>query len=333
MKHLLKRILNRFVLLVIDLQKDGAAKEIFFRGTWKKGTICLEETGGTGPEGCPDEKWKQWPVLVLFTGYGVVSKTYERKTELIVRIIQGEEFLWEKMDTEKDEEQRIVFVRQEVVGPLLKNIEDQGTVVTEVSLSEDAGRDFLERWVVRIYNRWHTREYWGKKERSDQVLAHIVEKRMRLPILVIILILLGINYPLLSDLQERVVRQQSELVVRQQKVAAYRAGSEKTQKMVRAFSARKKLSPFLDRIAALVPAGITLELLSVNPSERRIEPGKPLPLKEDYVMVEGYTRQTAEVAQFTGRLAEEEPLWRVMLIRLDRREETGDFVFQIGIVL
>ena len=76
----------------------------------------------------------------------------------------------------------------------------------------------------------------------------------------------------------------------------------------------------------------SLVRLEANPPERRVEAGKPLVLKEGCVMVEGYTREPADVALFTEKLSGAGRSWRVTLERLDRRTEKADFTFRISIV-
>ena len=102
--------------------------------------------------------------------------------------------------------------------------------------------------------------------------------------------------------------------------------------MSRMLTGGGRLAPLFDRIAAAVPRGVTLVRLEANPPERRVEAGKPVVLKEGCGMVEGYTREPADVALFTEKLSGAGRSWRVTLERLDRRTEKADFTFRISIV-
>lgn len=330
MTNLLKRILNRFTLIVIEFRKDQGPKESVCRGKWTEKGLKLEKAYDS-TEWQNDERLKEEPVLLVFTGYGVLRKEFREKTDLFERITQGEDFLWrEEQQNGKDE---LVFVRREIVQPVLDHLEKQEIMLADISLAVGTDPVFLSKGIAQKYNIWHTRAYWLQNDKTNQVLAGLLTRRLKLPVLLLIFVLLASNHLLQRSLQERYFRQQTELSGWRRQKELQQAGNEKIQKMMQAFSGRKKLSPLVDRLAAVVPEGVTLDFLEINPPVKPAETGKALLLKENYVLIGGHTRQSADVAAFTERLGKTDPSWRVVLSHLDRRLESADFEFRIEIEL
>lgn len=318
----LRSLLNRFAVVVVTLKKETDPEVVFYRGCWKRRRIYLEPVDGIPPG--------RWPVLVLFTGYGVIVKNCTGKTDWAGRVTIGDEFLWEWKEV--GEERLLLFVRREGIMPWLEKREEEGWAVAGVSLSAVAGVPVLEAWVEQTYRHWQAWKYWRKGKKEQQVIAILLLKRLMWPVLLSVLVLSGIGYPLQTALQRQVVQQQEELSLWQRKIQLRRDDEERAGRMSRMLTGGGRLAPLFDRIAAAVPRGVTLIRLEANPPERRVEVGKPLVLKERCVMVEGYTREPADVALFTENLSGAGRSWRVMLDRLDRRAEKADFTFRISIV-
>ena len=83
----LRSLLNRFAVVVVTLKKEADPDVVYYRGYWKRKKVCLERADGIQPG--------RWPVLVLFTGYGVIAKDCTGKTDWAGRVTAGDEFLWE----------------------------------------------------------------------------------------------------------------------------------------------------------------------------------------------------------------------------------------------
>ena len=107
----LRSLLNRFAVVVVTLKKEADPDVVYYRGYWKRKKVCLERADGIQPG--------RWPVLVLFTGYGVIAKDCTGKTDWAGRVTAGDEFLWEWKEV--GEKRLLVFVRRvEVVSWLEK---------------------------------------------------------------------------------------------------------------------------------------------------------------------------------------------------------------------
>ncbi|WP_418420953.1 hypothetical protein [Alistipes indistinctus] len=226
----------------------------------------------------------------------------------------------------------LVFVRRVEVVSWLEKWEQEGWAMAGISLSAVAGVLDLEAWVEQTYRHWQTWKYWRKGKKEQQVIAALLLKRLKWPVLLAALVLSGIAYPLQTALRRQVLQQEEELSLWQRKIQLRRDDEERAGRMSRMLTGGGRLAPLFDRIAAAVPRGVTLVRLEANPPERRVEAGKPLVLKEGCVMVEGYTREPADVALFTEKLSGAGRSWRVTLERLDRRTEKADFTFRISIV-
>ena len=318
----LQSLLSRFVVVVVTLRKEEKPEVVFYRGRWKKGIVCI----GVGDEVQPD----RWPVLVLFTGYGVIAKSCGGNTDWAARVTTGDEFLWEWMDIEG--KRQLVFVRREEIVPWQERWEKEGWALAGFSLSAVADAPFLEAWVGRTYRHWWTWKYWREGKKAQQVICTLLLKRLKWPVLLLALVLLGGGYPLQTSLQRRVLQQQQELSLWRKKIQLRRDDEGRARRMSGMLTGRGRLAPLFDRIAVAVPRGVTLVRLEANPPQRRVEAGKPLVLKEGCLVVEGYTREPADVALFTEKLGSTGYSWRVTLERGEHRAETAEFAFCIDIV-
>ena len=315
-------LLNRFTVAVVSLTKETGPDIVFYRGCWEKGTVCLEPV--------EESQRGQHPVMVMFTGYGVVEKACAGKIDWAERVTAGDEFFWEWKDA--GEERQLVFVRRDVVVPWLEKREEEGWAVVAVSLSSVVEETVLKTWISQTYRQWQTWKYWRKVRKEQQVIATFLLKRLKWPVLLFILLLSGSGYYLQTVLQREVLQQQEELLLWQRKIQLHRHDKERRERMSRMLGGNGKLAPLFDRIAAAVPRRVTLTRLEANPPERRVEAGKPLVLKKGYLLVEGYTPDSAEVALFTENLSEAGYSWQVMLESLDYQAEKTEFAFRISIV-
>lgn len=164
----LRSLLNRFAVVVVTLKKEADPDVVYYRGYWKRKKVCLERADGIQPG--------RWPVLVLFTGYGVIAKDCTGKTDWAGRVTAGDEFLWEWKEV--GEKRLLVFVRRVEVVSWLEKWEQEGWAMAGISLSAVAGVLDLEAWVEQTYRHWQTWKYWRKGKKEQQVIAALLLKRL-----------------------------------------------------------------------------------------------------------------------------------------------------------
>lgn len=318
----LRSLLNRFAVVVVTLKKEADPDVVYYRGYWKRKKVCLERADGIQPG--------RWPVLVLFTGYGVIAKDCTGKTDWAGRVTAGDEFLWEWKEV--GEKRLLVFVRRVEVVSWLEKWEQEGWAMAGISLVGScrcAGFGSVGRANLPALADMEILAQGQERAAGDSgPFAETLEVACTLGGLGPV----GIAYPLQTALRRQVLQQEEELSLWQRKIQLRRDDEERAGRMSRMLTGGGRLAPLFDRIAAAVPRGVTLVRLEANPPERRVEAGKPLVLKEGCVMVEGYTREPADVALFTEKLSGAGRSWRVTLERLDRRMEKADFTFRISIV-
>ena len=119
----LRSLLNRFAVVVVTLKKEADPDVVYYRGYWKRKKVCLERADGIQPG--------RWPVLVLFTGYGVIAKDCTGKTDWAGRVTAGDEFLWEWKEV--GEKRLLVFVRRVEVVSWLEKWEQEGWAMAGIS--------------------------------------------------------------------------------------------------------------------------------------------------------------------------------------------------------
>ena len=105
--------------------------------------------------------------------------------------------------------------------------------------------------------------------------------------------------------------------------------------MVREFegSGTGRVSVVLDRVAALVPPAVNLDMLVVNPLLKGLEEGKFVVTREGCLELSGVTADPGQVTLFTGSLSSSAFARQVKLVSLDRNRETGLYHFKIWIGL
>lgn len=292
----LRSLLNRFAVVVVTLKKEADPDVVYYRGYWKR-----KKVASSGPTAYNRGDGRYW---YCSPGYGVMRRLYG-KTDWAGRVTAGDEFLWEWKEV--GEKRLLVFVRRVEVVSWLEKWEQEGWAMAGISLSAVAGVLDLEAWVEQTYRHWQDMKYWRKGKKEQQVIAALLLKRLKWPVLLAALVLSGIAYPLQTALRRQVLQQEEELSLWQRKIQLRRDDEERAGRMSRMLTGGGRLAPLFDRIAAAVPRGVTLVRLEANPPERRVEAGKPLVLKEGCVMVEGYTREPGRCGFVYGKTVRGRP--------------------------
>lgn len=315
------KILNQVTVLIICLRREEHPACFLFQGHYRHQVLVTDHWS----EGIPLQELctriKNTPLLLVITGYGVISKECGDGTGVESRIVGNNEFLWSYV-SENESVKQLTFVRRTQITPLLEILKAKKCLVAETRIEQQKDNESLLDMAVKQSHFVLT---------GNQIAAFMAIK-LRLPLLLLLLLLLGINVPINRSLLKKCSRQQQEYARLQGIVAERRSWSEKTEHLFREFRESEDWQPCLlaDRIASLVPETLVLEGLVVNPLKKQPEELKPLQMQRN-VLVEGYSAETAGITVFTRRLADYNPSWEVQLISLNRSEEKDVFKFKIMI--
>lgn len=327
-------IIKRVNVWLICLRKDEPP-QVYGYGFKRKGGTCRQEWEAEGWENVM-HKGELSPCIVVFMGYGVVTKSVDSEHEIVLKVKQGTDFLWR----EEKERNTLHFIRRAQADGLLEEWGKKGVPIADVQvrsgsysgqcpesqvLPQETASGFFEG--IRL----HT--LFIRPDGQSHVVANLIYSRLKLPVLVSLFVLLTVNYPLQRHFREEKARQQTELKRLQQKDDARQSGLQKNVALMQEFRRLSEMAVCLiaDRVAAAVPAKVKLQCLTVNPVSGRIEEKKELRVQSPYVYVEGIAAGASEVSRYTEQLEKECQEWKVRLLALEKEKEGS--VFKIGIQL
>lgn len=327
-------IIKRVNVWIICLRKDEPP-QVYGYGFKRKGMTCLQEWEAEGRESV-EQRGERLPCIVVFMGYGVVTKSTDAQPEIIRKVKQGTDFLWR----EGKERNSLHFMRRAQAAELLEEWEKKGVPIADVQVRAGTysqqcpeSQVLPQETVSGFFKMIGLQTLFIRPDQQSRVLANLIYGRLKLPALVLLFVLLAVNYPLQRHFQEEKAMQQTELKRLQQKDDARQSGLQKNATLMQEFRRLSEMAVcrIADRVAAAVPAEVKLQCLTVNPVSGRIEEKKELRVQSPYVYVEGIAAGTSEVSHYTEQLAKDCPEWKVQLLSLEK-EKKGS-VFKIGIQL
>lgn len=342
----IERIIRRLTVLVVRLQKDEEAEICRVEVTRKKKTITIEGEERFTLEGMGEKKMNS-PVLLIFTGYGIIRKVYEQE-EMgeAERIMQNDDFVWEQRQGGEGE-RVIAFTRKERVEAVLEKLRQGKARVIEMHIgevtienefpsgkTEHAGETAL-RLAGCFYRKGIGWKELGEAGERGNMLSALVAAKLRLPLLGCLLGLLLVNYLWNGAVRDKYAVQEAELALLKKDVSSREKLSREMQQVVTEFKANAhvRYALILDRIASRVPIEVVLRTLILNPLLKSPEDRKPLLVREGQIEVTGETPEPEKVTLFTARLTACDFTQEVKLISLDRNRDTGKFDFKILIRL
>lgn len=268
-------------------------------------------------------------VIVVVCGRGVVSKPYE--SEVARRVVaDNATFLSSRMG------ERVSFVRRDRLLRLAADLKERNIIpvgwfcmdtATEIPVMADGMTAELRnsfRWVDLL-----------KPTTESSAVLQAFFRRVYMPVLVLVLIVLAVNAVMSSRLNVQREQLRSQLAVRDEYEQRRLAENESQRAMLRAFANRPKVSRAVvcDHIAAVVPEKIRLISVEVDPLTGRLEAGKKLRCNENAVVVTGEASTSATVSTFVAALSEDEVFHTVRLSSIERRRDGNSVTFQIDLKL
>ena len=163
----------------------------------------------------------------------------------------------------------------------------------------------------------------------------LIAGKIKLVALLCLLGLLVVNYMWNTSVREKYASLQLEIASLERDVSNREELSREMERVVREFegSGTGRVSVVLDRVAALVPPAVNLDMLVVNPLLKGLEEGKSVVTREGCLELSGVTADPGQVTLFTGSLSSSAFARQLKLVSLDRNRETGWFNFKIWIGL
>lgn len=285
---------------------------------------------------CAEKECSGRPVLISVSGYGIVTKPTE-DTAIVEKVTSDPEtFAWSFSD-EKEDSGSISFVRREQVEPLGQRLAANGIPSINIRYERVAADPEQEalRQAERFYRdtlKWRT---LLRPTPEGRMVAKAAERRLRLPVLGLMLLLLVVNTFASGSLQERRAQQRSVLSAREKRQDTSQARSEQRRAAVAEFSRRLpyRHALLLDRVASHVPPAVTLSVLAVQPISKALEDGRDPVFLIETLSIRGVTNDASTVSELMTGLRSEPPLHEARLEGLEQNRESGATEFKITVAL
>ena len=330
-KAILQRIVGPLTVLCVRFEEANRyAMRLFVLGLDRSGLRILRECADPDADALKKECSGR-PVLISVSGYGVVTKPAE-DTAIVGKVTsEPETFAWSFSD-EREDSGSISFVRREQVEPLGQRLAANGIPVMPVAA--DPEQEAL-RQAERFYRdtlKWRT---LLRPTPEGRMVAKAAERRLRLPVLGLMLLLLVVNTFASGSLRERRAQQRSVLSAREKRQDASQVRSEQRRAAVAAFSHRLpyRHALLLDRAASHVPLSVTLTSLAVQPLSKTLEEGKDPVFASKTLSIRGVTNDASAVSELMTGLRSEPPLREARLEGLKQNRESGATEFKITVAL
>ena len=335
-KAILQRIVGPLTVLCVRFEEANRyAMRLFVLGLDRSGLRILRECADPDADALKKECSGR-PVLISVSGYGVVTKPAE-DTAIVGKVTsEPETFAWSFSD-EREDSGSISFVRREQVEPLGQRLAANGIPVMDIRygpVAADPEQEAL-RQAERFYRdtlKWRT---LLRPTPEGRMVAKAAERRLRLPVLGLMLLLLVVNTFASGSLRERRAQQRSVLSAREKRQDASQVRSEQRRAAVAAFSHRLpyRHALLLDRAASHVPLSVTRTSLAGQPLSKTLEEGKDPVFASKTLSIRGVTNDASAVSELMTGLRSEPPLREARLEGLKQNRESGATEFKITVAL
>lgn len=335
-RKLLQRLVGPSTVLCIRFgDAENYAMRLFVLGLDRSGLRILRECADPDADALKKECSGR-PVLISVSGYGIVTKPTE-DTAIVGKVTSDPEtFAWSFSD-EKEDSGSISFVRREQVEPLGQRLAANGIPFMDIRYGRAAADPEQEalRQAERFYRdtlKWRT---LLRPIPEGRMVAKAAERRLRLPVLGLMLLLLVVNTFASGSLQERRAQQRTVLSAREKRQDASQARSEQRRAAVAAFSHRLpyRHALLLDRAASHVPLSVTLTSLAVQPLSKTLEKGKDPVFASETLSIRRVTDDAVVVSVLMAGLRSDPPLHRARLEQLKQGRGGSSTEFKIIVAL
>ncbi|MCD8172859.1 MAG: PilN domain-containing protein [Alistipes sp.] len=277
-------------------------------------------------------KWeKEIPVIAVFCGHGIISKSRETLPQKVLESISGhgEEFIW------SEKEGIITLMWREQASVAMDQLNDPALSCVSVTVSAASDDEaVLKAALSRIPDLIRIRRIL-KADRTGSILSTILYNRIKLPFLALVLCLLVGNY--FIGEKARADYASSTAEVQALRKAAGAAGETDRQRKAMLDGYIQKIphgfSWICDRIAIVLPKSMTLTSLKVQPALKKPENGKPLQLDERRVEISGEATNTEDINLFISALSRLEFARAVKMVALHQNRNSGELEFRLQLDL
>lgn len=341
-RNLLQRLVGPLAVLRVRFtDAENYTIHLFVLACDRDGFRMLKETAGPDAAALKKECAIR-PVLIRVCGHGVITKPVDGSPLVEKVTADPETFAWSfsDQDIRPGQDSRagtISFVRREQIGPLEAYFAENGIFTGNICYDSPAAEPEQDaRLQAERFCR--DRMKWRIAVRPTHegcMIAKSLSRRLRLPVLGLMLLLLIVGTLAADSLKDRRAEQQTLLTAQEKTRGASQARSGQRRAAVAEFSHRLayRHAWLLDRTASHVPPEITLTSLAVQPLIKKLEDAKDPLFASETLSVRGRTDDAAAVSRLMADLKSDPPVREAKLEQLEQNRENGLTEFKITVAL
>ncbi|MDL2319683.1 PilN domain-containing protein [Alistipes sp. OttesenSCG-928-B03] len=278
-----------------------------------------------------------FPVLVLVGGYGVITKQADTAGDIVTKVTAPESgFRWTRNAND------LSFVRGEQLVQLENALGGVKAKVVEVQcapFAKDAAEEALTQTAVEYAGRYFAESVNLRKllkpSAGGSALAWLTAARLKLPVLAVVLLALVINAMTGGGVRSQYENAERELQALRKTIGQADDATRRQREFIREYDRTlpRRISWMCDRAGMVLPDGITLTALAVQPPLRSIENNKKTTFAQDVVEIEGEARNSADVSQYVTALNGLDFASQVCLASMEQDRDSGRINFKITLEL
>lgn len=282
-----------------------------------------------------DELWSKTKpgVAVLFvSGSDVGSRIYIPNDDASTKIIENENLFWSIH--ERNNASIIDFIRKASLESILDDLEKKGVYVADILISKRTDINIPEK-VLHLYDEKLNFNLVKKSKEFRAFFFESLFNKIKLPILLIFLVLLFINYITFSRIKEKYDNIDTSYNIQLQNS---KLKSENVKNANRFFGEFNKMPTYSlalvsDRIASYVPKNMQLSMLHVFPEKKSQSINKNEEDFHNIIIVKGKAEIAGTVLLFAQYLEEDKLFNKVDIININNQKDSNLFDFELHIIL
>ena len=332
--NVITKILPRFAILEIffeDTDSYGAELATYsFDGFTTKPLLRFDNAGIDHIE----KEAKGLPLFIAYGGFGIISKEAETNPEIIEKVKNDvDNFVW------TESVGQIIFLRRERTDEVFEKYELNKNIPlavfcfsskTHLSLQIEAlGRsEFFYKYMVNL-------TMLLKPSLTGSVLCRLIVSRLKLPIIIILFLMLVVNIFADKNIRVKYNNLQAQLEPFERKQGKGNEVALKTKQMFAELNRKPQFeySWLCDIVGIVLPEGITLSSIVIQPLHKALESGVKPELEHDKMIIKGVSKQAEDITNYTIALGEFIQLDNIQLTSVNRARDSDGLDFSILIDL
>lgn len=266
------------------------------------------------------------PTIVLVSGKGVISKSYNNNENIIQRVKNNDSLYYSC-----DEENSVIsFVRKDQVDSEIKNY----TNIILVKIVDKATDDIINKTISVFYSDIFTVQNIVKyNDSSRKIISHLI-RRFEMPFMISIFITLLANYFVNSYFSEKNSILQIELINSKRIAKKMDSQTRSTQNILSEIATDRssEISVIIDKLSAQIPNSITLNYFAVDPVVGRVEKGKALRLIKNTIIIKGETASANDITKMTNLIETTDFSKDVKIKNIKQVRDSDTLEFEIEII-